>query len=51
MKIVNTELKRHMQDAHEAESCSHCCEKFSTKEEVAKHIRIEHFVIGKNLGE
>ena len=45
MKIVNTELKRHKRDTHEAESCSHCCEKFTTKEEVDKHIRNEHLVV------
>ena len=44
MKIVNTELKRHMRETHEVAPCSHCCEKFTTKEEVDYHIRNEHLV-------
>jgi len=45
MKIVNTELKRHMKATHEEEPCNHCGEKFTSKEEVAKHIRNEHLVM------
>ena len=44
-KIVNAELKRHMKDTHEEEPCIHCGEKFTTKEEVAKHVRNEHLVM------
>ena len=44
-KIVNAELKSHMKDTHEEEPCIHCGEKFTTKEEVAKHIRNEHLVM------
>ena len=45
MKIVNTELKRHMKDDHEEEPCNHCGNKFTTKEEVTKHIKNEHLVM------
>ena len=44
MKIIHSELKRHMRETHETAPCSHCREKFTTKEEVDHHIRNEHLV-------
>ena len=33
-----------MRDTHETASCSHCCGRFTTKEDVDEHIRTEHLV-------
>ena len=42
--LPRSELKGHMRDTHETASCSHCCGRFTTKEDVDEHIRTEHLV-------
>ena len=47
IKIVDTELKKHIREKHGGEPCLHCAGMFPTKVELAQHMRSDHLVACK----